>query len=265
MFERFEPSLALNDRIKEFWVYENPDLTPQPQKVIPDGFSEVIIHYGDLYRINLNGSWEQQSQLLFSNQISRYFHLENTGASAMIGMKMFPEAGYELFGKDMSGFTDRVVPLQELAGPIDALSDLASTGHSTNERISVLEKWVEIMLSKNDRNVVNVRHACREIFDSNGLIDGSSISDMLGISLRQLERLFKKSTGVTIKFLSRIVRFNYIFQLMKNKEMSWIQLALESGYFDQSHFIKDFKEFTGEEPSSYGFDEKTLANFFLKK
>ncbi|MEM1408493.1 MAG: helix-turn-helix domain-containing protein [Bacteroidota bacterium] len=44
-----------------------------------------------------------------------------------------------------------------------------------------------------------------------------------------------------------------------------MQIALDSGFFDQSHFIKDFKEFTGEDPSKYLFEEKNMANFFLKK
>ena len=83
-------------------MYENPERTPEIQKVIPDGFSEIIVHYGDPYRINLTGTWEQQSQLLFSNQISKHFQLQNSGTSAMIGMKLFPVAGYELFGIDMS-------------------------------------------------------------------------------------------------------------------------------------------------------------------
>ena len=76
-------------------------------------------------------------------------------------------------------------------------------------------------------------------------------------------KFFKKIIGITPKFFSRIVRLKYIFESMKAEKTSWVRLALQTGFFDQSHFIKNFKEFTGEEPSGYGFDEKSLANFFL--
>ncbi|MEP1094407.1 MAG: helix-turn-helix transcriptional regulator [Cyclobacteriaceae bacterium] len=264
IFERYEPKPELSHIIKEFWVFENSDTTPEIQKVIPDGFSEIIIHYGDPYRINLDGKWEPQSRLLFSNQISKFFQLENTGASAMIGMKLFPVAGYELLGVDMSTITDRVIPLEDLNANISSIRRLTSPAHTTEVRILALENWGKKMIVNSNRDTSKIREVALEIFQSNGMKDIQQLASSSGISIRQLERLFKKSTGVTFKFFSRIVRFNYIFQLIKDKELSWIQVALKSGFFDQSHFIKNFKEFTGEEPSSYGFDEKTLANFFLK-
>jgi len=264
-FERFDPKPELSHIIKEFWIYEDLESIPKIQKVIPDGYSEIIIHYGDPYRINLDGVWETQSRLLFSNQISKFFHLENTGKSAIIGMKLFPMAGYELFGIDMSTLTDQVVALEDLYVDISSILPLTSSAHSTESRISALENWVEKVITGSNRNTAKVREATVEVFKSNGMTDIQELANSLEISARQLERLFKKSTGVTFKFFSRIVRFSYIFQLMKDKERSWVQVALESGFFDQSHFIKNFKEFTGEEPSSYGFDEKTLANFSLSK
>ncbi len=265
IFDRIAPKSELNRTIKEFWVYENHNSTSEVQKIIPDGFSEIIVHYGDSYQINLTGTWELQSRHLFSSQISKFFHLKNTGTSGMIGMKLFPEAGYELFNVDMSGYTDRVISLDELMTDVSSFSRLISKECSTEERISVLEDWVENVRNSESDNIKKVRNTTDLIFESNGMIDIQALSEAVEISTRQLERLFKRTIGTTIKFFSRIIRFNYIFQLMKNKELSWIQVALKSGYFDQSHFIKNFKEFTGEEPTNYGFDEQTLANFFLKK
>lgn len=265
IFGSHPPIKELKTIIKEFWVYENPDETPSVQKVIPDGYSEIIIHYGDICRINLKGSWEDQERLLFSNQISSFFHLENTGRSAMIGVKLFPEAGFELFGKDMADCTDQVLPLESLGVDTSSIHELIDPDITTRARIESLENWI-IQLNENIPGGIDiVKEATKRIFESNGMIDVQEISNDLNISIRQLERQFKKVVGTTIKFFSRIIRFNYIFQLMEKNEMSWIQIALESGFFDQSHFIKNFKEFTGEEPSSYGFDDQTLANFFLKK
>ena len=86
-----------------------------------------------------------------------------------------------------------------------------------------------------------------------------------GVSERQLERLFKKYIGLSPKYYARIIRFNYIFKLIHLKNTSWAEVVYQSGFYDQSHFIRNFKAFTGEDPSSYYFEEKNMANFFLNK
>ena len=91
------------------------------------------------------------------------------------------------------------------------------------------------------------------------------VCDVSGKNERQIERLFSKYIGLSPKFYSRIIRFSHIFELMRSKDNSWGDLVYKSGFYDQSHFIKNFKEFTGEDPSSYGFEEKNMANFHLKK
>jgi transcriptional regulator GlxA family with amidase domain len=97
------------------------------------------------------------------------------------------------------------------------------------------------------------------------MITVAEITAIAGVGERHLERLFKQYIGLSPKFFTRIIRFSTIFQLIEQQDPSWAGLAYETGYFDQSHFIRNFKAFTGEDPSRYGFDEKNMANFFLKK
>ena len=94
----------------------------------------------------------------------------------------------------------------------------------------------------------------------------ADICKQTGCSERQLERMFRKYIGLSPKLYSRIIRFAHIFQVVQgSKEMNGSQLGIASGYYDQSHFIKNFKAFAGEEPSGYFFDQSNLANFFLRK
>lgn len=264
-YESFSPAESLKGLVKEYWIFENNDPTPNRQKIIPDGYSEIIIHYGDAYRINLSGKWEIQSSMLFSSQISKFFNLENTGASGMIGIKLYPAAFNQLFHIDISTYTDKVVPLQELISTeSEPLTELESNNVSIAERVQLAERWLESQLN-NLKPQEKIEMCIHEIFNTHGMIDIEQLASNISLSTRQLERLFKKVIGLTPKFYSRIIRFNYIFEVMKEQKNTWIRTALQSGYFDQSHFIKNFKEFTGDEPSNYGFDEKNLANFFLKK
>jgi methylphosphotriester-DNA--protein-cysteine methyltransferase len=75
----------------------------------------------------------------------------------------------------------------------------------------------------------------------------------------------RKFIGLPPKFYARLIRFNYIFSLIQDKKLTWSELASQSGYYDLSHFVKNFQSFTGEDPSSYVFEDENLANFFLLK
>ncbi|NQY35322.1 MAG: AraC family transcriptional regulator [Alteromonadaceae bacterium] len=81
--------------------------------------------------------------------------------------------------------------------------------------------------------------------------------------MRQLERYFKQAIGLPPKLYCRIIRFAYIFKLISTNNSNWSEISTQAGFYDQSHFIKNFKEFTGEEPSKYGFKAENLANLFL--
>ncbi|MGC4021921.1 MAG: helix-turn-helix domain-containing protein [Cyclobacteriaceae bacterium] len=75
--------------------------------------------------------------------------------------------------------------------------------------------------------------------------------------------MFRTYVGLSPKFYARIIRFNKIFSLIEKNDPQWIDLMNEAGFYDQSHLIRNFKAFTGEDPSAYNFSKKTLANFFL--
>lgn len=264
-YESFEPADSLKNLVKEYWIFENEDATPHKQKIIPDGYSEIIIHYGDPYQINLSGTWENQESILFSSQISKFFFLENLGKSGMLGIKLHPEAFHQLFQIDVSLYTDQVIHLNKvIPDTCSGLELIQNKTLSISERVHLAETWLESQLN----NLVyqkKITQCIAAIFKTHGMIEVEQMAADVKLSIRQLERLFKKIVGLTPKFYCRIVRFNYIFEVIKEQKDSWIRTALQSGFFDQSHFIKNFKEFTGEEPSNYGFDEMNLANFFLKK
>jgi AraC-like DNA-binding protein len=100
--------------------------------------------------------------------------------------------------------------------------------------------------------------------DSKGQVTIESLSKEFNISARQLERKFSSAVGLSPKFFTRIIRFQNIFRLVQNKQInSLTMLSYESGYYDQAHFIKDFKEFSGINPRSFFNQEHDLTDLFL--
>lgn len=263
LFERKEPLPALSSIVKEYWVIEDEDSCSFTQKIIPDGYCEFIFHYGAPYRVNMKGDWTLQSPALFASQLTSHFFLENTGHTGILGVKLEPAAAHTLLGIDLSSYTDQVTPLKELG--LDFPEVLMDPKVSVSERMTRAESWMTGLIRNNRYPIDRVDRGLQLMRANYGDVDIEALCGEIGVSRRHFEREFKKVVGLTPKRYCRIIRFNYIFEIMKNRDASWIDVALQSGHFDQSHFIKNFKEFTGEEPSQYGFNDQTIANFFLIK
>jgi AraC-like DNA-binding protein len=261
-FDRIEPPAQLKHLVECYWIAKSNDPTPSLQKIIPDGFPEIIFHFGDPYKIELKNEWETQAPSLVAGQITKFFFLENTGQSDILGIKLKPVALTQLFSTDMSLLKDEVISLQNFGNKeLDRLNQLIREINDSNDRIKVINDY----LTKLSFQYNPVEKAIECIFSSNGMLPVASICEQCEITERQLERHFKKYIGLSPKFYARLIRFSYIFQIAQEKKLSWTEVGLESGFYDQPHFIKNFKAFTGEDPSRYFFDEPNLANFFLKK
>lgn len=265
LFLKQAPPSHLAHIIKEFWIVENADTIPEQQKIIPDGYGEIVLHYGDAYRIKTHDEWEVQDKMLLSGQCRQFFYLENTGASAMLGIKLMPVAAYALFHCEMSQLLDHVVPLNTMTDTLPP-TELLSKNLDPQLRIEIAVKWIEGFLQGTRyHEVARIAAITDQIIAQKGLSDIESLAQQNGLTRRHLEREFKKIIGLSPKYLSRVIQFSYIFEAMRARDNSWVDIALNSGYFDQSHFIRNFKAFTGESPSQYGFDQQNLANFFLRK
>lgn len=265
LFLKQAPPSNLAHIVKEFWIVENADTTPEQQKIIPDGYCEIVLHYGDKYRIKTHDEWEEQAKMLLSGQCRQFFFLENTGASAMLGIKLMPVSAYVLFQCEMSVLLDRVVPLVSVTNALPP-TELLQRELNPETRIQLAVKWIEeILIPKRYDEVSRIAVITDQIIEQKGLADIESIAQLNGITRRHVEREFKRIIGLTPKYFSRIIQFSYIFEAMRANDHGWVDVALNSGYFDQSHFIRNFKAFTGESPSQYGFDKQNLANFFLRR
>ena len=269
-FTLISPAPDLNEFIECYWMMYSDDTEPTVEKIIPDGFTEIIFNYRDVYKSKISGEWHLQSPDLLAGQLRTFFYLQNTGTTGSIAIKLKPAALTQLFDLKMNEYLDKIVDLDSLPNPeFGALKEkiqmLVDAGNNRQEHIvkQVLDDYFKILVETTSKNPL--KSALELIFNSNGMAVVADMATAAGVTERQLERLFKKYIGLSPKYYARVIRFNYIFQLIKSENSSWAEIVYQSGYYDQSHFIRNFKAFTGEDPSSYFFEEKNMANFFLKK
>lgn len=264
VFTRLEPPEELRSIVECYWIVDGDDPTPVLQKIIPDGFPEIIFHFGDPYKIKLNDHWKIQCRSLIAGQITKYFYLENTGVSNMLGIKLKPTALTRLFNVSMDSLNDQVIDLLQLGdGKLSGLDQLVRDTNRKNDQIDRINSYLAGVKQYPSDPIVE--RAIEGIFASCGNCTVGHLCELTNITERKLQRIFKKHVGLSPKFYSRLVRFSYIFQLAQGKKMSWTDVSLEAGFYDQPHFIRNFKAFTGEDPTAYFFDGPTLANFFMRK
>jgi AraC-like DNA-binding protein len=263
LFKRIAPAKELNNIIECYWIAENNNSEPVEEKIIPDGFTEMIFHYGDPYLIRFKNTWEQQAKTLLAGQISRYFFLQNTGLSGVLGIKFKPTALTHLYSISMAGLTDKVIDLSELnlldAHLIDKIN--YNTDHQT--MFSLLNQHFKPLVERYQPGLAD--KAIEMIFATKGMLSIGDLKSALFTTEKQLERVFKHFIGLSPKLYCRIVRFNYLFECKQNGNKNWADVFHTAGFYDQSHFIRNFKGFTGDEPSSYLYEKNNLGNFFLKK
>jgi AraC-like DNA-binding protein len=183
----------------------------------------------------------------------------------MFSLKFQPWTLRKLFEIKISDYTNKVLLLETEKNPIlSAIKKLAIQPILFDEKVQAIENLLLKTLNLK-KEASNGERAIQLILRENGAINLQDLYNKTGISERSLERYFKEYIGLSPKFYCRIIRFSYIFSLVNQGTINWSDVSFHAGFYDQSHFIKNFKEFTGEEPSRYGFTEETLANFFLSK
>jgi AraC-like DNA-binding protein len=265
-YTTFNPSEELSAFVKCYWTLDAPENNkPVKQRILPDGCMEMIFHYGDLYRqYTENGEFIIQPKCFVFGQITVPLEIEPTGRTGMFAIRFYPGTFTPFAKIPVSSMNNRAVPLEELFGidgPDLEKEILHATG--TGERIIIIEIFLQQILA--GRQFLNriVQSSVALILDLDGQLPIDGLSKKLQISRRQLERKFSAVIGLSPKQLSKIVRLQSTLKMLSGGQFtSLTAVAYDNDYYDQAHFINDFKEFTGLTPKEFYADNLQMAMLF---
>jgi AraC-like DNA-binding protein len=190
------------------------------------------------------------------------------GSYAFLQIMFKPNGFHKIFNKPPNELMDKIVWSEDVFNAdIKLLHEQFFEAGSFAAMAKLADSWLLGYLNKRKRIDYKDRitSTAELISRSMGLVDIDSLADYACMSARNFERAFLYETGMSPKQLCCIARFNYALDLkLKYPRMKWTSIAHQSGYFDQTHLIKDFKRFCGEAPSSllkHGplFEEKYMS------
>lgn len=180
---------------------------------------------------------------------------------------MFKSAGFsELFRMNVAELTNQLpdfLLLSKASADNCFLEQLAETS-SFKEQVAVLDRFFLKKVSYHYQDATQVGEACRRLIVTNGLINIKDLAYHINMSVKTLERHFTEKVGVSPKVFGRVKRLHRALGLMNRQQVpSWTSITYECGYYDQNHFIKEFKSFTRQLPSAYAPQEYLIYNHML--
>ena len=250
LHQEFEAPEELRDTIKCFW-YNRRDVGEQQSsfEVQPDGYAEIIFHFGSGCSISSNGALQPLPSPFMMGLLNQPAVFYARNRLEIIGIRCFPWTVFDLLGlpsgKDgVRIFEHPIAQLQNTLnkwihdGRIDEALDQVKQ-YFLNARLGIAS---DSMLFK----------AGVAMLEANGTMPVSEVAAAAHATVRTLERKFKQSSGHTVKDVSALMRFEQVrnqLWLYPNSTLS--ALAHELGYTDQSHLSREFKRYSGTTPAAF--------------
>ena len=175
--------------------------------------------------------------------------ISSTGPVQLLGIRFHPGGTLPFLRLPLHEVTDQVVDLGGLASKLEReLLSAASQSPLLKEKVTAVEALLTNQLLSAKDNSWLITLAAR-IVDSGGLVAIDRLAGDAGISSRQLERRFLREVGLGPKLLGRIIRFQQVFRAVEQCNTAWAEIAIECGYYDQAHLIRDFNQFARQTPA----------------
>jgi len=234
----------------------------------PSAFCSLVFNYGDPYFLHNKKYDRLQVPMHFVAGHAMYrYKLFLHGTIGVAGIVLKPAALSTFFDLDAFDFIEERTDMSKVFPDriIQSCVSQIRQAHSAEGRAKALEAFMLEQYETRKPVTDFIDDAANTIVEKNGMLHVYDLLTDAFMSRRTFERRFFRKVGMSPKYYARIRRLSHLCNLIAGKrKVDWPQVLYECEFFDQAHFIKDFKEFTGRTPQQYLHDNLVLANFVDK-
>ena len=267
-YREIKPQPQLRRFVECFWTLEsdNSDPNDAPAPILPDGCVELILNCGQPFQeIKENGERIRQPAHFVVGQMTQPVLIAPTGAVELIGIRFHPGGTIPFLAQPQHELTNRIIEL----GAIDSTFEKEFVGalarsRALTSRVNAIDTYLtrRAQAFAGDQRLLKLTANAVRV---GGRITIERLADSAGVSARQLERRFLGEVGLGPKLFCRILRFQQVFRAVAEDSAGWAALAIDCGYYDQAHLIRDFQEFAHQTPAALLAQTSGLTEVFTRK
>jgi AraC-like DNA-binding protein len=262
-YHEHRPVLALGPFVECVWFAEGDGRNAPVETIVPDGCPELIVQIGEPFREWRPAGAERQPRAFLVGEMTRALRVQPAGRVSTMGIRFRPAGLRAFLRTPLHELTDSATPIDALWGrAARRLEEEVAEARDDSARLRLAEAFLLRCLDSGPSRDAAVEAAVCLILGERGQVRLAALGVAAGLSERQLERRFRTAVGVGPKALSRLVRFQEVLRRLGGAEEPLVQVALDCGYFDQSHLVNDFRKLAGVAPTHYLGAESDLARRF---
>jgi AraC-like DNA-binding protein len=255
IYLRYIPSPPLNHYIEHLYYLDG--LMPFPQeRILPVPTLDLKINLGGaflMYKDGHTGCPRSFTESWLVGLYGIYHTIDWPSEMRLYGVRFKPGGAYPFLGLPMSELYNQVVSLDAFWGRFASeIRERLYAAPTIQTGLALFEQLILTRLYEkpNEQNVVE--YAIAMIDRHHGTLSIRGLSDSVGISQNHLGTQFKRIVGTSVKEMARLYRFEHVLRSTDpTRPVDWTQIAQQCGYYDQSHLDKDFRVFTGHNPTGY--------------
>jgi len=257
LYRTYIPGPPLCRFVEWLWLYEGDNLPHRKERVLPDGAMQLIVNLREdrlrAFDREDHGECRSFCGSLVSGAHSEFVVIDTACLGEVMGVHFRPGGAFPFFRSPGNELRDAHVSLDALWGSRAAgLRDRLLEAKTAEDRFRILEQALLAQAARPLAGDPAVAFALRELQYAPHTRTISEIGRQIGLSPRRFIEAFSEEVGLTPKLFCRIRRFQQVLRLMRSgRRIDWTDIALSCGYFDQPHFIHDFRSFSGINPTAY--------------
>jgi len=238
------------------------------ERLIPGGRTEMILNFGHPMQFLMHDDLSNDKAVTHAQimgQRNRIYYAKQTGDTDLLGVRFKP-GGINAFTKLPAAILlNQIIPAEDVLGiTLKDWEGRLREKKNDDERIYLLDQ----LLMQIAKSTTAEWTSCNKAVDTIRKSSPVSVNALCNESesyYKKMERTFLKYVGYTPKHYYRIVRFNRAIRQMQVNNKSLTSICYDCDYYDQSHFIKDFRQFAGTTPKHFQAENHTIADFLINR
>lgn len=253
----YRPAAPLSNFVDLFWHYSGQVREHSKERLLPTGTLELVINLHEdevrTYDADNTAICHRLPGSVVVGVHSRYFVLDTSEQTNVIGIHFKPGGAFPFLAPPVDEFRNAHVALDAVWGSgVGVLRERLLQAPTPEAKFAVLESTLLSRISRYPEPHAAVAHAVQCLDGAPHMQTIARLTERMGLSPKRFIQLFTQQVGLTPKVYCRVQRFQRVLQtVQQQRQVDWADVAAACGYYDQAHFIRDFRAFSGLNPSAY--------------